>query len=413
MAISRTPAQIDKSFKSLVNKEFTTTNRAFNEEFGANTINMSAPEVWTSAIPSTPSTAVSNGVAVSYTDFTLTADPAFTTSVLYFMSGSGYTPGTFDRTKIQRNFISDKYGSAYSVVLKNSNGTQIFPGDPINWFFDYQTGILFVENPNTGTHPLPFTLSGYQYVGNTLSGSLANLSGSLSSASGNSIVSGSTYVSASNLNILTVVNGVSSSLTSQTNVEFYTPVTMSAGLKGNLDGTASYATFALNAANIFPYTGNAAVYGGFTVSGSSANGGNALVTTGKSYLGGDVIIAGGLVVQGSTTSVSASVLSVADKFILLNSGSNIALDGGIIVQSKSGGIGYGLAFSAVNNRWGLQSGSLNSTSSMISPDSYLISVQGSTVDPTSEPIYGISGSTQTAYGNMYVNTVSGDIYIWS
>lgn len=413
MAISRTPAQIDKSFKSLVNKEFTTTNRAFNEEFGANTINMSAPEVWTSAISTTPGTSVSNGVAVSYTDFTLTADPAFTTSVLYFMSGSGYTPGTFDRTKIQRNFISDKYGSDYSVVLKNSSGTQIFPGDPINWFFDYQTGILFVENPNTGTHPLPFTLSGYQYIGNTLSGSLANLSGSLSSASGNSIVSGSTYVSASNNNILTVVNGTSSSLSSQTNVEFYTPVTMSAGLKGNLEGTASVAVFALNAANIFPYTGNAAIYGGFTVSGSSANGGNALVTTGNAYLGGDVIVAGGLLVQGNTTSVSASSLVVADQFILMNSGSNIPLDGGLIIQSRAGGIGYGLAYSSINNRWGLQSGSLNVTASIISPDSYLVSVQEGVDNPGGNPIYGISGSTQTAYGNMFVNTVSGDIYIWS
>lgn len=413
MSITLSPAQIDKSFKSLINKEFTTTDRAFNEEFGANTINMSAPEVWTSAISTDPGTSVSNGVAVSYTDFTLTADPAFTTSVLYFMSGSGYTPGTFDRTKIQRNFISDKYGSGYSIVLKNNNGNQIFPGDPIDWFFDYQTGILFVENPNTGTHPLPFTLSGYQYIGNTLSGSLAQISGSSSTASGTSIISGSTYVSASSLNILTVVNSVSSSIHSETNVEFYTPVTMSAGLKGNLEGTASVAVYALNAANIFPYTGNAVINGGLTVSGSGANGGNALVTDGHSYLGGDVIVAGGLLVQGNTTSVSASSLVIADQFILMNSGSNIALDGGLIIQSRAGGIGYGLAFSAINNRWGLQSGSLNVTSSIISPDSYLVSVQDGTSDPSSSPLYGISGSTQSAYGNMFVNTVSGEIYIWS
>jgi hypothetical protein len=56
-------SKLDKSFKTLINKEFSTTAKAFYEEFGANTININTGEVWAENISSTPATAISNGVA--------------------------------------------------------------------------------------------------------------------------------------------------------------------------------------------------------------------------------------------------------------------------------------------------------------------------------------------------------------
>jgi len=168
--------KIDKSFRALINKEFTTTSKKFFEEFGVNTINMSMGEVWSSTISSTPATAVTDGVAELYTDFTLSPLVGFTNSVFYFASGSGFTPGTtinrgtIDENLLQRNFISDKYGSAYTAILKDANGTQVFPTDNIDWIFDYQTGILSIQDPGGG-YTTPYKLTVYQYVGNFGGGS--------------------------------------------------------------------------------------------------------------------------------------------------------------------------------------------------------------------------------------------------
>lgn len=161
----------DKSFKTLINKEFSTPNKAFYEEFGANTINMSTQEVWSEAISSTPATAVAAGVAKEYSLFELSPVAGYTTSVFYFASGSGFTPGTtidravVDTSLLQRNFISDKYGLDYTVKLFDNNDNQIFTTDAIDWFFDYQTGILYIQDP--GSYATPYKVTVYQYTGKT------------------------------------------------------------------------------------------------------------------------------------------------------------------------------------------------------------------------------------------------------
>ena len=81
-----TTNQLSLSFKTLINKEFTTTAKQFYEEFGANTINTNYTEVWSSDVSSTPATAVSAGIAKQYTDFLLSPLIGFTTSVFYFVS---------------------------------------------------------------------------------------------------------------------------------------------------------------------------------------------------------------------------------------------------------------------------------------------------------------------------------------
>tara|TARA_R110000772_G_scaffold78752_1_gene168843 strand:- start:974 stop:4315 length:3342 start_codon:yes stop_codon:yes gene_type:complete len=182
-----TTNQLSLSFKTLINKEFTTTAKQFYEEFGANTINTNYTEVWSSDVSSTPATAVSAGIAKQYTNFLLSPLIGFTTSVFYFVSGSvadmgGLTPGdninrgTINENLLQRNFISTKYGAGYDVVLKQNDGTVVPSTDNSDWFWNYQTGILSVTNP--GGHSLPYKLDVYQYEGLFLSQSLGTADGS-------------------------------------------------------------------------------------------------------------------------------------------------------------------------------------------------------------------------------------------
>ena len=169
--------KINKSFRALINKEFTTTAKKFYEEFGANTINMSMNEIWASTVSSTPGTAVSAGVAKSYTDFSLSPLLGYATSVFYFASGSGWTTGdtvnrgTINQSYLQRNFISDKYGSGYAATLKDNDGDVVPATDPIDWIFDYQTGILSIQDPGEGSYSLPYSMSLYQYIGEFGAGS--------------------------------------------------------------------------------------------------------------------------------------------------------------------------------------------------------------------------------------------------
>jgi hypothetical protein len=164
----------DLSFKTLINKEFTTPSRFFFQENTVSTLDINDTEVYSETISSTPATAVSDGVARVLTDFILTPDPSFPTSVWYVISGSGFTPGVStlpsfatNPSLYQRNFISDKYGTSYEVVLKDNLGNQIFKTDGINWIFEYKTGILAIADP--GGKATPYKVTVYQYTGRTLS----------------------------------------------------------------------------------------------------------------------------------------------------------------------------------------------------------------------------------------------------
>ena len=131
--------------------------------------------------------------------------------------------------------------------------------------------------------------------------------------------------------------------------------------------------------------------------------GSTLTVTGNTTIGGDLIVNGAI--------VSASSLEIADQFIILASGSNGAIDGGIIinqVDNHPNGKGVALAFDSSANRWALQTG-LNDTASVIVPDAHLGVIQEASGVPSSIPTYGGTAGK----GTIYVNTSNDDIYIYS
>jgi len=122
----------------------------------------------------------------------------------------------------------------------------------------------------------------------------------------------------------------------------------------------------------------------------------------------DATIAGDLVVGGSI--VSASSLAVADQFIILASGSNGAIDGGIIVNQVDDdpdGRGVAFAYDSSADRWALQS-ELVDTATTITPDAYVGVIQESAGVPSSDPVYGGTSGK----GTIFVDTSNNEAYIY-
>ena len=129
--------------------------------------------------------------------------------------------------------------------------------------------------------------------------------------------------------------------------------------------------------------------------------GSTLTVTGNTTIGGDLIVNGAI--------VSASSLEIADQFIILASGSNGAIDGGIIinqVDNHPDGKGKAFAYDSSANRWALQ-GDLNDTASVITPDAFMGVIQEGTFDVNTAPLYGSTAGK----GTIFVDA-GGDIYIY-
>lgn len=132
----------------------------------------------------------------------------------------------------------------------------------------------------------------------------------------------------------------------------------------------------------------------------------------------NVSIAGNLTVAGTLTSVSASSLIVSDKFIVLSSGSTTKNDGGIIVQSSASpantGSGYGFVLdgSPVAPRWGVTSSLSPTATDNTTPDEYMVSAKKAAGAP-SQAVPPTYGGSVSGYGNIYIDSATGDIWIYS
>jgi hypothetical protein len=130
--------------------------------------------------------------------------------------------------------------------------------------------------------------------------------------------------------------------------------------------------------------------------------GNNLTVTNNATIAGDLIVGGAI--------VSASSLEVADQFIILASGSNGAIDGGIIVNQVDDdpdGRGKAFAYDSSANRWALQSELVDSATT-ITPDAYMGVIQESAGAPSSDPTYGGTNGK----GTIFVDTSNNEAYIY-
>lgn len=130
----------------------------------------------------------------------------------------------------------------------------------------------------------------------------------------------------------------------------------------------------------------------------------------------NVTVQGDLIVNGTASFINTEELLVKDKFTIFNSGSNVLTDSGFIFQSSTnGGTASGSALyldASVGNygRFAVQHDVLYNVTS-VTADEWIPTVKLSTTLPIDAvpPTWGGSNGQ----GNMWVDTLTGDIFIWA
>lgn len=123
---------------------------------------------------------------------------------------------------------------------------------------------------------------------------------------------------------------------------------------------------------------------------------------------------GNLVVTGETTVVNTTNLTVTDRFILLASGSTTS-DAGIIVPTAvvtGRQVGKAFFYDNTEDRWSFNDAVLEDNSGAAVPQAWAgVVYTGATGQaPTVAPRYG--GATY-GHGSLFVDTVTGEIYIYT
>ena len=151
---------------------------------------------------------------------------------------------------------------------------------------------------------------------------------------------------------------------------------------------------------------------GVTVSAGGIN------VTGNSLFNQNVNITGDLTVAGTASFQNTENILIADKFILLASGSTSLTDGGfIIATSTAPGGASGSAFfieAASAGAFGRFAVAYNvhASSSAVAADEYMVTSKINAGNPSNAtpPTWG---STTNGLGNMWVNSTTSDIFIWA
>jgi hypothetical protein len=147
-------------------------------------------------------------------------------------------------------------------------------------------------------------------------------------------------------------------------------------------------------------TGNAAISG-------------TLGVIGNTTFDTDVLIQGDLTVNGTASFVNVEELIVKDKFITLNSGSATLTDAGFIFQSNAAGTGPSLFIEATGTgpygRMAMAT-SVSSSATTATAAAYVNTTEIGAGTPFFAPNFG---DTTGGIGNMWVNSLTGDIFIYS
>jgi hypothetical protein len=124
----------------------------------------------------------------------------------------------------------------------------------------------------------------------------------------------------------------------------------------------------------------------------------------------DMVITGDLTVNGTASIINTENLYVTDRFILLASGSTTATDGGIIINSSASGEGYAFGYSSGSARWVYENDLSGSAVQFDTPAAYAVTAEyGLAVAKPGSPSYG----NVTGYGNIWVSTDTGEIFIYA
>ena len=168
-------------------------------------------------------------------------------------------------------------------------------------------------------------------------------------------------------------------------------------------GTLTGATLASNV------TGSSLTSVG-TLAGLTATGTTSLTTL---TVSGDATVTGNLSVAGTASFTNVDNLNIKDKFILINSGSAVLADSGWVTQYNAAGSGSAFYLEATSagtyGRFAVAYDVIG-TSTSLTPDEFMVTSKTTANAPSADPTWG--GSSNGS-GNIHVNSVTGDVYIYS
>jgi hypothetical protein len=187
---------------------------------------------------------------------------------------------------------------------------------------------------------------------------------------------------------------------------------------GSNTGEGSTPTIAVN----YGTTANTAVQGNVTLTvlgttnevevtggAAAALGANRSITVGLPNdvtIGNNLTVSNNLTVLGTASFQNTTNLEVADRFVLLASGSNTTGDGGLVVQQGTQNVGELFGWDSGESRWAVTS-SFTANQSAFTPDAFMAAV---TTLSSTNPNSSGPATRYEAVGNIYVS--SGDESIW-
>jgi hypothetical protein len=129
---------------------------------------------------------------------------------------------------------------------------------------------------------------------------------------------------------------------------------------------------------------------------------------------GDATVTGNLSVAGTASFTNTDNLNIKDKFILINSGSAALADSGWVTQYNAAGSGSAFYLEAASagtfGRFAVAYDVIG-TSTSLTPDEFVVTARVSaSADIPTNPTWG--GSSNGS-GNMFINSLTGDVYIYS
>jgi hypothetical protein len=128
-------------------------------------------------------------------------------------------------------------------------------------------------------------------------------------------------------------------------------------------------------------------------------------------ISGNLTVGGDLDVNGTTTTINTANSYIADKFMIIASGSQSDTDGGIIVQN-SVGAGYALGYDQGVDRWAFDA-DLAHNATALGPDAYVGVVQFGTDTPDTQTPTPTYGGITNGIGTIYVDTDDSEIWIYA
>jgi len=459
---------IKKSNRTLLGKRYTTDAFTDGQDAFTSVFDINSSEIYTQAnfIPSAslPFSGSSQNSYYFTTGSTVSATPtgndvmrfwyrhALTKSdlsvvgkeVWMFISGSTSisTGAQLISADQKTNFISPKYsipsistntaeanpaGYVVKAIYSNDNLSSTADIDSSYYNFDYKTGIFQFTSSAIATTVIADATNGrvyltaYQYVGQVLSTRLTNVDASLAalSASIQAISASSPVAGGSNGQIqynnsstfdgvpTLVYSGGTLRATGSFTGSFYGDGSQLTGIATTLAVTSSAGNISVNLASQ-----------ALTIQGTSneveVSGSGQTITIGLPNdvtIGNNLTVAGDLTVNGTTVTLNTTNVAIEDQFILLASGSSSTIDGGIIVQNaaNAGEALYWENNPATTGRWAISS-SVSPTATSLTAAEYIVTAEKSAGGPPANPTYG---GTTNGFGNLHIDSNTGDVYIYT